>query len=148
MKTKTFIYVLLSMVLLWISTVVAQDTGNSSITPESVLPPDGIPPYEFVPVGVESSRPVPGSVFIDVFPNPVVFPGSEPATIRLSLPGTTSGELVLYDRLGRKVRTVYAGRFEGTRFEQKVDVSDLPPGHYFFLLRTKEISRVKSPVVM
>ncbi len=49
MKTKTFACVLLSMALLWISAVFAQDTGNSPITPESVLPRDGIPPYEFVP---------------------------------------------------------------------------------------------------
>jgi len=49
MKTKTFTYVLLSMILLWTLTGFCQDTGNSSITPESVLPRDGIPPYEFVP---------------------------------------------------------------------------------------------------
>ncbi len=103
---------------------------------------------KYGPVGVESSRPVPNNVSIDVFPNPVAFPRSEPATIRLSLPGTTSGELVIYDRLGRKVRTVYAGRYEGKRFEKKVDVSDLPPGYYFFLLRTGKISLVKSLVVI
>ena len=66
------------------------------------------------------------------FPNPT----RGPATLRYAVPTGESMQLVLYDVLGRRVRTVATGEGRG-RTEAQLDTDRLASGTYFLRLTTE-----------
>lgn len=68
-----------------------------------------------------------GYLLEPVYPNPF----NPSATVGFAVARTQRAEVALYDALGRKVRTLFAGTLQAnTRFETQVDGSGLPSGLY------------------
>ncbi len=68
-----------------------------------------------------------GYLLESVYPNPF----NPSATVGFAVARTQRVEVALYDALGRKVRTLFAGTVQAnTRFETRVDGSGLPSGLY------------------
>jgi hypothetical protein len=67
------------------------------------------------------------------FPNP----GRNRITVQYAVPTQQPVSVVLYDVLGRRVRTIAQGPVEGRR-ERSVDVSGLSSGTYILRLRGRE----------
>jgi len=76
------------------------------------------------------------------FPNPA----RGQATLRYEVPEATSVEIVLYDAIGQRVRTVARTDAEGRRKHQ-VDLSGLASGMYFFQLTTGSSTQAKTITV-
>jgi hypothetical protein len=79
---------------------------------------------------------------LDVHPNP--FRGS--ASIRMDLPETGSASLILYDCLGRKVRTLRSGSAAGGGRSVSFTAGDLPAGVYLLVLKTDRSVRTRKIV--
>jgi len=73
------------------------------------------------------------------FPNPF----NPATTISYRLPATSEVELVVYDILGRKVKTLVNRRQAAGSYTVRFDASDLPSGVYFCRLNAagKQITR-------
>ncbi len=72
-----------------------------------------------------------GFLLESAYPNPF----NPSATIGFAVVRTQDVELGLYNALGRKVRTLFAGRVQGqTRFEAQVNGEGLPSGLYLVRL--------------
>jgi hypothetical protein len=78
------------------------------------------------------------------FPNPV----RHQATVRYTLPRQHSVTIVLYDVLGRRVRTLTQGHQGAGRCEQTVDLSDLSSGTYFIRMRAGSTTHTQRLTVM
>ena len=80
---------------------------------------------------VTIGRPVQTAELLPTYPNPV----RGRATVRFAVPGRQDVRIVLYDLLGRRVKTVANTNTEG-RTEAQLDVSDLASGTYFLRMQT------------
>ncbi len=79
---------------------------------------------------------------LDVHPNP--FRGS--ASIRVNLPDAGRVSLVLYDCLGRKVRTLRSGSAAESGRSVSFTAGDLPAGMYLLVLKTDRAVRTRKIV--
>lgn len=81
-----------------------------------------------------------GYILESAYPNPF----NPSATIGFAVVRTQDVELGLYNALGRKVRTLYAGRVQGqTRFEAQVTGEGLPSGLYLVRLVGESFSTTR-----
>ena len=81
----------------------------------------------------EAPPDLPGSAALQAaYPNPF----RTATTITYDLPAAADVEIALFDALGRKVRTLYAGRREQGRHTVTLDGAGLAGGVYFCRLRT------------
>lgn len=87
---------------------------------------------------------LPDEVALKAYPNPV----SGQATLEYALPDAASVELALYDVLGRRVKTVVAGRKEAGRHRASLDAGGLSSGVYFGRLRAGGETKTKKVVVV
>ena len=80
---------------------------------------------------VTVARQVTEAELLPTYPNPA----RSQATVRYAVPNPQDVRIVLYDMLGRRVRTVVDTQATG-RTEQPIDVSRLASGTYFLRMRT------------
>jgi hypothetical protein len=79
------------------------------------------------------SPPAPATTVLgDVFPNPA---GTQ-ASVRIDVPLPSAMRVDLYDAAGQRLRGVAARLFDAGAHTIRMDVSDLPRGTYFVVLRT------------
>ena len=70
-----------------------------------------------------------------LYPNPA----SSQATLRLALPARQAVRVTLHDALGRRVRQLHSGPFEGAR-ELALDTAGLPLGVYLVRVQGEEVA--------
>jgi len=80
-----------------------------------------------------SSQALPSNISLGQnYPNPF----SKSSTIEFHVDRRTSVELVLYDVLGRVVKTLFNGTVDAGTYSAKCDAETLPSGEYFYKLST------------
>ncbi len=78
------------------------------------------------------------------YPNPF-----NPGTlIRVTVPHKTSGSVVLYDVIGRRITTLFQGTFQPGITSIRWDARSFAAGVYFYRLQTPEYSSTKSMVLL
>ncbi len=78
------------------------------------------------------------------YPNPF-----NPVTkIVFSLPQNTDVKLIVYDLLGREVRSIVNEQFSPGKYTYEFDGSDLPSGVYYYKLTTDDFSVTKKMVLL
>lgn len=68
------------------------------------------------------------------FPNPAVRGTHSTLSLRIAMPSRQTARLVLYDTLGRALRTIGSGEFDAGEHRFRVDITALPAGIYFYAL--------------
>jgi hypothetical protein len=97
------------------------------------------------PITVARNR-VEAVELLGTYPNPA----SNQATVRYAVPEThraTTVQLLLYDALGRRIRTLQASGKTG-RHERQFSVSDLASGVYFLRLRAGDVVKSRKLTVV
>ncbi|MDX9759208.1 MAG: PQQ-dependent sugar dehydrogenase [Bacteroidota bacterium] len=70
----------------------------------------------------------------NAYPNPAVRGTHADVSLRFAVPAKQSVRLILYDTLGRAVRTIANGEFDAGIHRLRVDIATLPAGIYFTAL--------------
>jgi hypothetical protein len=78
------------------------------------------------------------------YPNPF----NPTTTIRFSLPQRTEMELVVYDQLGKQIRTLISGDHEAGTYEIDFDATGLASGVYFYQIKSASFSETRKLVLM
>jgi len=101
-------------------------------------------------VGIGTYEPIPDALSISQnYPNPF----NAATTIEFSLPSELNVELVIYDILGRNVRTLVSGRLEAGAHDVTWDSVDntgegTPSGVYFYILRAGDQVMTKKMILI
>jgi len=88
------------------------------------------------------------------YPNPLsargasAYGGNPSTTIAFDLPQRTSVKLVVYDVLGREVKTLVDEEKAPGTYEVKFSAAELPSGIYFYKLTAGQFSAVRKMIVM
>jgi len=88
------------------------------------------------------------------YPNPLsargasAYGGNPSTTIMFDLPQRTSVKLVIYDVLGREVKTLVDEEKAPGTYEVKFSAAELPSGIYFYKLTAGQFSAVRKMIVM
>ncbi|MFZ1729492.1 MAG: PQQ-dependent sugar dehydrogenase [Bacteroidota bacterium] len=102
--------------------------------------------------GVSSTRgslaPASSLQLSEAYPSPAVRGMHDLVSIRFSLPSPTAIRLVLYDALGRKLRTLSDEWYESGIHSLPIQISDLRPGVYFYALLSGGSRLTQKLVVM
>ena len=92
-----------------------------------------------------SRTPLPGSFALrQNYPNPF----NPSTTIRFDVPQEGRVRLIVYDLLGREIRTLVNGPVKPGYYEMKFDARDLPSGVYFCRMEAGSFSQVKKMVLV
>ncbi len=78
------------------------------------------------------------------YPNPFN-PGTK---IRFSIPKASLTKIIVYDILGKEVKTIVDNSLAAGTYETEFDSSELSSGIYFYRLITKDYSETKKMVLM
>ncbi|MDP8228837.1 MAG: T9SS type A sorting domain-containing protein, partial [Candidatus Electryoneaceae bacterium] len=78
------------------------------------------------PYSVQEQVSIPELLTMTAFPNPV----NGAATVRLCLPEQLSGELGVYDAVGRRITTLATGSFAAGSHNYWINGSNFPSGVY------------------
>ncbi len=92
----------------------------------------------------KTPKSVPGNFVLDQnYPNPVSIQNQQTTTIRFWIPEPAQVRVVLYDVLGRRVKTLFKGYVSSREYLFKVDLHALPAGTYFYRLQAlnRQITR-------
>ncbi|MBN1447291.1 MAG: PQQ-dependent sugar dehydrogenase, partial [Bacteroidetes bacterium] len=108
--------------------------------------------FRFTPT-VTSTDDTPGSVpdaisLFPAYPNPAIKKLGTNISLRFSLPGQQSVRLVLYDTLGRELRTITEGSYAAGSHRVSLGIGGLQPGIYYYSLHTDETRLTRKLLVM
>ncbi len=82
------------------------------------------------------------------YPNPAVLSSVQAVTVRVALPEQQNIRVVLYDTLGRELRTAAEGLYQAGTHRIRLHVGDLQPGVYLYSLLTEGTRKTKKLLVM
>ena len=95
--------------------------------------------------GIKKEEEVPTEYSIDQnYPNPF-----NPSTkIKFALPKTAQTNIIIYDLLGRKIRTLLNNELEAGYYEISFDANNLPGGIYFYRIQSGDFIQTKKMILM
>jgi len=118
-------------------------------------PPESNEEHDVVTGLTENTPLLPSKVSLHQnYPNPLSargassYGGNPSTTIMFDLPQRTSVKLVVYDVLGREVKTLIDEEKAPGTYEVKFSAAELPSGIYFYKLTAGQFSAVRKMIVM
>lgn len=97
------------------------------------------------PIAIDEQAQLPSATTLNQnYPNP--FNSSTAIPFALTEPSYAS--LIIYDILGREIRTLSEGFMQAGSYEMKFDSSDLPSGMYFYCLKTNSSTITKRMLIL
>ena len=102
--------------------------------------------YRFTPTVATSTgeAAIPSKIeLMNAFPQPALRSMHQNVSLRFALPASGAARLVLYDTLGRAIRTLTDAAFESGQHRVTLDIGTLPAGMYFYSLHigTERLTR-------
>jgi len=79
------------------------------------------------------------------YPNP---PFNPVTTLKYDLPEAGNGSLIIYDKLGRKVKELVNTKQQAGRYEIKFDASNFSSGVYIYQLITEKYISSKKMILL